>query len=97
MPTLEVRAHGLHPLKAWRKFWEYLGTQDIESSESVLKRECSKEQLEVLKAGSEAVKFEPTVTNNVAGAGSKKNINKENNEQQKVQTTRGDKSDDFIR
>ena len=97
MSTLEVRAHGFHPIKALKEGWRRLGEEDVLSSEVVLKKECSKEQLEVLKAGSEAVKFEPAVTNNVAGAGSKKSINRESNEPQKVQATRENKGDDLVR
>ena len=60
--------------------------------------ELPAEDRKILKNASEAVKFEPVIVNtNAGGASSKKSINKESNEPQKVQETREDKRDDLVR
>jgi hypothetical protein len=103
MSTLEVRAHGFHPLRTLKEKaidgWKRLGEEDNPDAEVVLESECSEEQYKYLKDAEKSVEFYDIAkaTSNAGGAGSKKSINRESNEQQKVQTSREDKSDDFIR
>ena len=94
MPAVnEVKVHRPNFLV---RFWNKLGEVDNPDAEEVLE-ELSAEDRKELKAASEAVKFEPVIVNNAGGASSKKSINRESNEPQKTQPTRGDKGDDLVR
>jgi hypothetical protein len=94
MPAVnEVKVHRPNFLV---RFWNKLGEVDNPDATEVLE-ELPAEDRKVLKEASESVKFEPVIVNNAGGASSKKSINRESNEPQKTQPTRGDKGDDLVR
>ena len=86
-----------HRMNFLARFWNRLGEVDNPDASEVL-NELPAEDRKILNEASESVKFEPIVVNtNVAGASSKKSINRESNEPQKVQATRENKGDDLVR
>jgi hypothetical protein len=86
-----------HRLNFIARFWNRLGEVDNPDASEVL-NELPAEDRKILNEASESVKFEPIIVNtNVGGASSKKSINRESNEPQKVQATRENKGDDLVR